>query len=312
NLKAINDDIDRQREEFMRRVRTIKSDIKRIDDKKNPDQQDKQRRKELMAEKSYIYKDIGKLEEQRRKRISEEVGKGPAVWIGPALERSVVDPVHSFIARFNIANRNEFNFDGSKVPGGVGIMEVYFRDEHGNKICKVSFGDSNGSRETKNSASFVIDDERHSMIWEPSGWNDFHGVVEVVRDTAMWFVKVASTTADGREYKIREIGPIYAEPGGVGENDVKTVQIAIRKYIGSQRIYARFQEMKFWDFIGTYEYPDFRPVHRFDAGDEILINMKNDRVEVNGEKRTDLVLASSEFFKLVKGENTIKLSDNLI
>lgn len=241
----------------------------------------------------------------------DEEGKAPD-WIGPSLQRSLPKDVNSFVADILIANRNEFDANGRKILAGVGLIEIYFRDINDNLVAKMAFGDSYGSSKAENSGSFQLDGKRHKFLWEPSGYNDFSGILRVTRDTESWYAYTASMTASGQHYKIIEKGPFVPTPGTAAENRVSKIQVAIRKYIGAQRIYQRIKEIKVWDFIGTYEFPDRKIVEKFNAGDKIRINTGTGEITVNGEERVDLLHVDARMFSFVPGINRLDFNPDEI
>ena len=229
----------------------------------------------------------------------------------PSLERTLPEQVNSFVADILIANRNEFDLNDKKIRAGVGIIEVYLRDINNNLIAKMSFGDSHGSSKAENSGRFTVDTS-HKMLWKPSGYNDFNGILRISRDTESFYGYIASMTASGQHYKVTEIGPIVPRPGTAHENRVAKIQVAIRKYIGAQRIYQRIKEIKVWSTVGMYEYPDKRPVEKLKAGDQVHIDTRpqHAKILVNGEKRG--MQLGSEYFTLVEGINELDYNPDLI
>lgn len=241
----------------------------------------------------------------------DEEGKAPD-WIGPSLQRSLPKDVNSFVADILIANRNEFDANGRKILAGVGLIEIYFRDINDNLVAKMAFGDSYGSSKAENSGSFQLDGKRHKFLWQPSGYNDFNGILRITRDTESWYAYTASMTASGQHYKIIEKGPFVPTPGTAAENRVSKIQVAIRKYIGAQRIYQRIKEIKVWDAIGTYEYPERRKVEKLREGDRIRINTGTGEITVNGEERVDLLHTDARMFSFVPGINRLDFNPDEI
>jgi len=241
----------------------------------------------------------------------DEDGKKPD-WIGPSLQRTLPEQVNSFIADIRIANRNEFDKNGRKILAGVGIIEVYLRDINDNLIAKMSFGDSHGSAKAENGGRLSVDGRSRTFKWNPSGYNDFNGMIRIWRDTESFYGYVASMTAGGQHYKVMDNtdSPIVPRPGTSSENRVAKIQVAIRKYIGAQRIYQRIKEIKVWSTIGMYEYPEKRPVEKFKAGDKVRIDSVEGKIYVNGEERA--MQLGSDFFTLVEGINELDYNPDLI
>lgn len=242
----------------------------------------------------------------------DEDGKKPE-WIGPSLERSLDNELDSFQADIRIANRNEFDKNGKKILAGVGIIEVYFRDINDKLVAKMMFGDSHGSSMAKNNGTIVVDDTRESLLWKPSGYNDFNGMIRIRRDSGGFKGYVASMTASGQHYKITETQNIYPKDGlSNANNKVKKIQVAIRKYIGAQRIYQRIKEIKVWDILGLYDFPDDKKVEKLEVGDKLHINTGTGLISLNGEPRIDLRQFGTRMFSLVPGINELDYTSSEI
>lgn len=255
------------------------------------------------------------------KNITDRYVKNSSLgdWVGPSLQSSLGTPINdSFTLEALIENRNDTDFQGNDVDeSGVGIIEIYMRDINDNKIAKISFGDSY-SNKVENGSAFekgrkdALGEQRFSM--RRKGWNDFDGKLYVKRDTDEFAVEVSAKDENGEFVKSKTLHnrPI-AEGGTQDRNPLKTIQVAIRKYNGSSRIYNRIKEVKLYDSVGEFDYlldENKTPVE-LNAGDNIKVDMANNKILLNGEPRPDLLTFDADYFSLVEGLNDLKLSDNV-
>src|SRR5690625_1442991 len=235
-----------------------------------------------------------------------------AVWIGPSLQRSLPSPLKSFITEIDITNLNFRDFEGNEHNNRVGIIEVYFRDINGNKVAKFQFGDTSDVI-ASNRFSFETSGKRKELpMSSPSAFNDFTGQVKIVRDSGYFYPSITWKNEDGIRMYWHEIGRTIPGGGTLGSNDVASIQVAIRKWIGAKRtLRARIKEIKVWDYRGEFEYPDRVIVEEFEPGDKIHVNTRTGLVMVNGEERIDLQHLASRMFTFVPGINRLEFSDGL-
>ncbi|GAB4073667.1 hypothetical protein GCM10028778_11700 [Barrientosiimonas marina] len=240
-------------------------------------------------------------------------------WVGPSLERSLDNPIQdSFTLEALIENQNDKNPDGSPVgEAHTGIMEIYMRDINDNMIAKIQFGDTYGNK-VQNKAAFEKGrvDALGEKRWDftRKGWNDFDGKLYVKRDTDDFIVEASVDNGNGEYVKRKSLRsrPI-AEGGTQDRNPLKTIQVAIRKYNGSMRMYNRIKQIKLYDSIGEFDYlldDDTTPV-QFNQGDKIKIDMSNNKILLNGDPQPNLLHFDAEYFSLVEGLNNLKLSNNI-
>lgn len=227
-------------------------------------------------------------------------------WIGPSLQRALPKALKSFQADIYIENRNQ----GPNVSNrAVGIIEVYMRDINGNLVCKMGFGDSFDNA-AENQGTFVTSGQRYPAIPDqPWGWNNFDGILRIVRDSGYYYPYIARVT-NGVHSARRAMGTIIPTPG-VAENQVATIQVAMRKWAGAARMYQRIKEIKVYDMVGEFEFPNRSVPVNFKVGDKIRIDVGKGLVLLNGEPRTDLFALDTDFFSLVRGRNVLEFSDNV-
>lgn len=235
-----------------------------------------------------------------------------ADWIGPSLKRSLPNPLKSFITEIDISNRNFKDFNGVEHNNRVGIIEVYFRDINGNKVAKFQFGDTSDVI-ASNRFSFETSGKRKELpLRIPSAFNDFTGQIKIMRDSGYFYPSITWKNEDGIRMYWHEIGRTIPGGGTLGSNDVASIQVAIRKWVGAKRILrARIKEIKVWDYQGEFEYPDRTIIEEFEPGDTIHVNTKTGLIMVNGEERIDLQHLASRMFTFVPGINKLEFSDEI-
>lgn len=236
-------------------------------------------------------------------------------WIGPSLKRDFDKPLKGIKAEIDISNVNYIDDSGNLIPNGVGIIEVYFRDINGEQVCKMQFGDVEDHISLNHFKFSVPGKEFVTTPPNKTGFNDFNGQMRLIRDSDYFYPEITKKNDNG--IRLKWYGPGTIIPGkydggdSVGYNDIKTIQVAMRKWVGAQRITMRIKEIKVWDYIGEFEYPDDKVVEKLKTGDRIHIDTSKGLVMLNGEARTDLVHLSSDFFKLKTGDNQIDVSGNV-
>jgi phage-related protein len=237
-----------------------------------------------------------------------ETGDKPpgTVWIGPSLQKAIPQSLNgSFYADIKIANGN----DREGNIAAVGIIEVYMRDANGQMVCKMQFGDSFHNAH-ENLATFVTGGVRYQMqAKNTGGWNNFDGIIRIMRDSNYYLPYVAMIDSKGNHTRVQSMYNIV--PGPVGKNPVTSIQIAMRKPWGGKRMYQRIKEIKIYETIGAYEFPDNSVPLLFKTGDRLHIDVAKGLLMLNGEVRNDLFSLETDFFSLVEGLNRITLSENV-
>lgn len=238
----------------------------------------------------------------------EDTGEPPqgTTWIGPSLKKSL-PPLNSFTADIRIANGNDR--DGN--IGAVGIIEVYMRDANDQMVCKMQFGDTFHNA-YENFGTFVTADKRKQTYPKnQGGWNNFDGLIRINRDTGYYYPYISMIDKNGNHIHSKRVGRIIPG-GGIGSNPVTSIQIAMRKPFRGKRMYQRIKEIKVYDEIGEFEYPDYTVPISFKAGDRIKVNTATGEVLLNGESRTDLLDIKTDFFSLVEGVNILDLTGDAV
>lgn len=280
-------------------IERTKRDIKKEDDK--------DKKNELKKE----LKDLRK----ERDDIMDDYSNG--YWVGPSMQRELDDTLESFQMDFKIENMNYKDGQGNRMPQGVGIIEIYLRDVNDKMICKLQFGDTTAD-ESINKGLFAIPEKQYNIeANNPTNWNNYDGIIRITRDSGYFYPKIAHVV-DGNvwSWKTLKVIPVK-EAGGdasVAQHEIKTIQVALRKYIGSQRIHQRIKEMKVWDMIGMYEYPDKNPVHKFKEGDKIHFDAGTGLFLVNDEPGIDMGLLhlKADYWSLVPGENELDFRSDVV
>lgn len=316
-LEEIEKDILDRKNKYYRDIKDRNKELGQLKGKKNPTKKDKERIKELNKEIKELRKFQRELNDERRER-RKKVMAGEAKWIGPSLKREFDEPLNSFVADIRMENRNYKDANGDLIQNGVGIVEVYFRDANDNMVCKMQFGDASDV-EPLNRGIFATGVNRGEVTTpikrfpieapNPTGFNNFNGELRVDRDTDYFYPKLTKVNKNGIRMKWFTTNPKEIIPGGqsVGSNPVTSIQVAIRKWVGAKRIYARIKEIKVYSKIGWLEFPDTKPVHKFNPGDRIHIDTKEGLILVNDEERIDLLHIDSNLFELKPGANVLDI-----
>jgi len=227
-------------------------------------------------------------------------------WIGPSLQKAISTPLNSFQADIYIENWNDDGGGTQVSKEAVGIIEVYMRDANGQMVCKIAFGDSFDNA-YQNKGVFATAGKRYRAEHDQyGGWNDFDGILRIKRDTDYYYPYIAQIT-DGKHTGRERMGRIIPGPG-IGTNAVTDIQIAMRKWYGARPMYQRIKEIKIYDFVGMYEYPDTTAEVKFKTGDNLHIDVAKGLVLLNGEIRTDVVGLDTDFWSLVEGLNQLVVS----
>lgn len=308
NLVAIDTDINNRRTNLTIEVDNKQRELDTLKKKQKPTDADKTKMKNLQNEINGLNNQRRALDAERDTRRKAAM-QGANYWVGPSLKRNLPVDLKSFIADIRIKNRNHRGANGEVIgKEGVGIIEVYFRDVNENMICKVQFGDT-VSNAWLNQYTFAKPGDRRSIQSPtPADWNNFEGILRVMRDSTEYFPSIM-LVKNGTVISSRDFGVITMNNSS-NNNDVRSIQVAVRKYIGTARFYQRIQEIKVWSTVGAYEKPGIQYVHKFEAGDRIQIDSRKGLMILNGEPRTDLFHLGTDFFTLVKGLNLLETSGN--
>lgn|GEM_PF-3962552 len=231
-------------------------------------------------------------------------------WIGPSLQRAFTHPLDSFCADIYVSNRNYKDAAGTLIPRAVGIIEVYMRDINGHMVCKIQFGDINGKASANQGVFASAGKTKVAKSSPANAWNDFNGILRIMRDSGYFYPYIAAIDKNGKHVNIREMGRVIPGPS-VGTNEVTTIQVAIRKWAGAKQMYQCIKEIKVYDMIGEFEYPDYSPKLDFKLGDRLQIDTARSSVLLNGERRNDVINLDTEFFSLVEGLNRLEVSGNI-
>lgn len=314
-LMDIATDIKDRRKKIDQDVKKKKNELKKLQKKVEPSDSDITKIKNLKIEIKDLGVDRRKLPAEERRRRNE-IADSTREWIGPSLMKKFDEPLKSFTIDVDINVINVIDTPGAVIGSrGVGIVEVYLRDINDNMVCKMQMGDISKTR-AENQAGFVTSGKRYNAQHNrKTGWNKFEGMIRIERDSGYFHPYVAQII-DGKHTGRRWLGPnrrVIPEPGTAGQNDVASIQIAIRKWVGSSRIPVRIKEIKVYSYRGAYEYEDddAPTVEKFKVGDKVVIDVAKGLVLLNGEPRNDLFSLDTDLPALLPGYNDLHFSDNV-
>jgi predicted phage tail component-like protein len=104
----------------------------------------------------------------------------PKNWQGASLLRGIGQPLQDFRADIYIENLN--------TEAQTGMLDVYFRDENGNVIGKIGFGDAwTGKKENFGHGqvgSYAAGNRVDAYADNAAGWNNFNGMIRITLEDA--------------------------------------------------------------------------------------------------------------------------------
>jgi len=222
----------------------------------------------------------------------------PRAWQGPSRKTSLSETLQDFQADILVEQLNTL--------GQTGMIEIYFLDASNNTVAKIGIEDIWQSR-SKIQGKFQLGnlDNRESIYVEPhqwdNGWNDFNGIIRVVREGNLWRPYWAKIEADGT-HVWRANNHKYVDVEGNYSAPIAQVQVSIRKWPLTDNITQKVKDIKVYKINDPAD--DQIPYVAYED-DVITFDHKNDEILVNGESRTDLKAFGGQYFKLAKGINQL-------
>lgn len=123
-------------------------------------------------------------------------------WHGPAIKRSLPEPLQSFRMSARVGMQNGSN---KKL---IGNLEIYLLDVNG--MCVARIGLRDGSSTSHNTfvqsrLGRVDDPKRHVMMNDhgarQSVWSNFNGMLRLERDGNRWYSHISSVDSKGKHYE---------------------------------------------------------------------------------------------------------------
>ena len=221
-------------------------------------------------------------------------GTNPNGWVGPAIRRSLSEPVQDFRAEIRIGAFNEH--------GDVGSLELHLMDAQDNVVAILAMRDSS-ARTAENRAVIQLGQagNRHQFVNYNGGyratWNDFSGIIRLEREGNEFRAHVAVIEADGRHNR-RYTPPVFIDT--LGDYQAPIAQILV--YDAKAKEYSSYDKLMNNIYIGRIN-QDIGIPYIADEGDKIIFDHENNNILINGEPRKDLKQFGSEYFRLKPGVN---------
>lgn len=222
-------------------------------------------------------------------------GTNPNGWVGPAIRKSLSEPVQDFRAEIRIGAFN--------TSGDVGSLELHLLDENDNVIAILAMRDST-ARTAENRAVIQLGEagSRRKIVDYNGGyratWNDFSGIIRLEREGSEFRAYVAML--DGDRHIRRYTAPVYYDT--LGQYQGKVAQVLV--YDAKAKDYSTYTKLMNNIYIGKIN-QDVGIPYIADAGDIITFDHQENVILINGEPRKDLKDFGGNYFKLAKGENTL-------
>ncbi|MGJ9381812.1 distal tail protein Dit [Salipaludibacillus sp. CF4.18] len=217
-------------------------------------------------------------------------------WHGPAPKTSIPEaPLLDFRMEAIVGMWNQNN--------NVGRVEIYLLDDLNQVVGKMAMKD------TRNGEALAVGEARlgdgtvnYHMINEygdkKGNWNNFYGMLRLQRRGKVWYAYIAKIDqATGKHHTIRSVS--WTDNDQVFTRNVSQIVVHTGEYgaftAGAMGIY----DCKVWRIN---EQADGVP-YIVNQGDEIVFDMKQELMTINGEARTDLKDFGGTYFALDKGDN---------
>ncbi|SDO79122.1 distal tail protein Dit [Halobacillus aidingensis] len=226
----------------------------------------------------------------------------PHKWQGPSLIKGIGQSLQDFRADILIQSPN-INFE-------TGLMDVYLRDANGNTMGKVGFGDAWEGQDQNFGFGQVGDYNTGHKVYAfakyPYGWNDFDGVIRIVREGDIWrwyFAKIENGVHNWVYSTLR-----YTDNAGQYMAPITDVQVAMRIWPLTSSTDMKIKDIKLYKINqpqGESEVPIMA-----EAGDKITIDTRTGLIAKNGEPQLTLADVRTQMFPLAPGYNQLVVASN--
>ncbi|MFE8697985.1 distal tail protein Dit [Cytobacillus sp. FJAT-53684] len=227
----------------------------------------------------------------------------PLDWQGPSLIKGIGTSLQDFKADIYIENLN--------VDKETGMLDVYLRDSNSNVLAKISFGDA-WKGKTENFGNAQVGDYNSTLKMsatadDPKGWNNFSGIIRVIRVDNVWNFYFAQIDKSGTHNwvhsrtRITDNARRYMSP-------VTSIQVAFRLWAGTVRTDMHIKNIKIYKInkptgSGASQSVPFVA----QAGDRLTIDTKKSLILKNGEFANELADLSLQMFPFAKGHNMLQI-----
>lgn len=253
----------------------------------------------------------GDIVSRNNRFVANSYGEG-SNWHGPAIKTSLESPIRDFrLSAF-------IGFLNASEVAMTGRVEIYLLDVVGRSVAKVALKDTSAARAAVFAEMRAGDREANDMIISgyadrETGWNNFSGQLRISREwddkkkENVWSAYVALVdTSTGRHHG-RRIVSVWRD-GGKYTNNVAQIVVHIGTVGTHTPVHANsgISSIILEEII---QEPEGIPYIAHE-GDKITFDCQTNDAFINGEPRNDLLDFGSDFFNLVKGDNTLVMNPN--
>ena len=231
-------------------------------------------------------------------------GIDPNAWQGPSLQKGVGTSLQDFRADILIECLNP-------KPEQIGMLAVYFRDANNNIVARIGFGDT-WAFKAENFGHFQLGNyytgpriDAHADY--AHGWNNFNGLIRVIRNGNVWTAYYAVIRPDGRHDWVHS-RTIIIDTNGQYTAPIRTVQVAFRLWYGAERTNMHIKNIKLFKLNQKPQSTAVPFMAR--AGDKLTVDTKTSKILKNGEQALYLADLQSQMFPLAKGVNRLEIVPN--
>lgn len=233
-------------------------------------------------------------------------GIEPGEWQGPSLQKGIGTALQDFRADILVECLNP-------QPEQMGMMAIYFRDANNNIVARIGFGDTWVAK-SENFGHFQLGnyytgprEDAFADYWY--GWNNFNGVLRVIRDGNVWKAYYAKIRSDGMHDWIHHTTRII-DTNNQYTAPIHTIQVAFRLWYGAERTTMHIKDIKLYKKNPKPQNQNGAVPYMAQAGDKLTIDTKTSKILKNGEEALYLADLKSQMFPLVKGVNRFEIAPN--
>lgn len=228
----------------------------------------------------------------------------PYNWQGPSLIRGIGTSLQDFKADIYIKNFN--------TAYETGMLDIYLRDANSNIIGKIGFGDAwKGKAENFGHAQvgdYYTGYRVDAYAAYQYGWNNFDGIIRMIREDNVWRFYFAKIEADGTHNWVKStLG--YTDNARQYMAPITDVQIAFRLWPLTQRTNIKIKQIKLYRINQPTSNGSLKSVPYFaQAGDKIIVDTKKSSIRKNGEYADDTADLALQMFPFTKGYNKLEIT----
>lgn len=227
---------------------------------------------------------------------AKSYGTNPNGWVGPAIKKSLSEPVQDFRAEIRIGAFN--------TTGDVGSLELHLLDVDDNVVAILAMRDSTESRhENRAVIQLGQSGNRHIFLNYNGGytatWNDFSGILRLEREGTEFKAYVAVIDKNGNHIR-RYNSDSFNDT--LGEYSAEIAQVLV--YDAKAKEYVSYDKIMNNIYIGKINQEVGIP-YLAQPGDIITFDHTNNgQILINGEPYEDNILGA-DYFALKKGTNEL-------